>query len=303
MVSWDPNPDFSLGVQCWARALLPTRVAPSGCVGTWWGVFRGHPLSLPEHQTLHGTHLQAGRGARGTLSCISRPAWSLAPPPRPRGVGELKVWASQAELLEKSIIQTRLLDWALSQRPGRSRVGGTFLGGGGGGEAWETRGLAWARQEKACSSPRHGPPRVPGAQQGPPSHPLQPPVPRGQHFPSQPRVPSPGWTPVVWLRPMAVPALRSGKSLAPGHLRPRPPGLPRASLPPDTHRRGRRVLPHLPLAGARRGPTLSRPHTGGRKAARVPPQGSPSLSPALGLESSLLSHPVSGKLPGPNQAG
>ena len=92
------------------------------------------------------------------------------------------------------------------------------MGGCGGGEAW-------ARQEEASLIPQAWPPQVPGAQQGPPSVSAcstRPPAPRPElPFPAQ--VPPLAGRSCGLARPTAVPALRAGKSLAPGHLRPLPP--------------------------------------------------------------------------------
>ena len=217
------------------------------------------------------------------------------------------MWASQAELLEKFIIQTRLLDWAASQCPGRSRVGGTFLGGCGGGEAWETLGEAGKGLLILQACP---PPQVPGAQQGPPSHSC--PSTRG---PRRPTLPFPAQSPLPWLDACGLAAAHGSPSPAVrevpgprGTFVPCPwvfPGSP-CILTPTTEV-GVCSSPwphsHTCLCGRRPGEApllrLSRSHAGGEGSCQGPHQGSPSLSPALGLASSLLSHPVSGKLPEP----
>lgn len=271
----------------------------------------GHPVRDPR-QASASLHRRA-RGPSRTWSCISRPAWGLACRLAPA------VWESaRCGLLRPNSWRNPL------SRPD-SWTG--LLPTVPGGAEWE--GLPWegagvgspgslGRPGRGRKRPAHPPGMAPPGSLEPsggrPPTPAPPPeAPGGPHFPSQPRVPSPGWTPVVWLRPMAVPALRSGKSLAPGHLRPLPLGPVRVSVQPDTHHRDQHVArcPHQHsqpcICGLRQerplSSVISHSLTGGAGGLQGPHRGSPSLSPALGPASSVLSHPVSGKLPGPRQAG
>lgn len=130
------------------------------------------------------------------------PAWGLGPgagpaAPTHRGVGALKVWGSQAKLLQKSFIQTQRLDLVASHCPLEEQGMRDFPGGGGvGAEGLGDLGRAWVRQEEAALIPQACP--LPGSLEprrgSPPLHPAPPTRLGGQPLPSKPSIPFPGWT-------------------------------------------------------------------------------------------------------------
>lgn len=128
------QPRFQLQTGPRPQACIPSALAPGG--DPWGGSSEvAWCLDPPPSLSVPGPE---GQRALCDSELHFPPSLRPGPPPPPRGVGELKVRASQAELLEKSFIQTQLLDSVASQCPGRSRVGGISLGGCGGGKPWET---------------------------------------------------------------------------------------------------------------------------------------------------------------------
>lgn len=194
---------------------------------------RGPPLSLG----FPGSSNRKGPMERQAASSTQPGACPLPPP---TVVWENSRFSGHAP--GETLYPDRLLDSVASHCPREGQGGGTSLGGCGGGKAWGTWGGPGRGRKRPQSSHRHGPlppgslehsrgrPPSPAGSTRPPGSPALP-------FPAQSPLP---WLdmPVVWLGPTEVPALRSGKSLAPGHLRPLPLGPLTVSLWPDTHHRG-----------------------------------------------------------------
>ena len=91
-------------------------------------------------------------------------------PPPPAGLWENSRFSGQAP--SEILYPDQLLDSVASHCPQEEQGGGTSLGGCGGGKAWGTWGGPGRGRKRPHSSHKHGcppPPRVPGAQQEPPS--------------------------------------------------------------------------------------------------------------------------------------
>lgn len=245
-----------------------------------WARAGGPAVTLYPHGEDSGVGVPLGLRPAPTL-CLGLP---LALP-----VGAQKVQGSQAgRSLGKSLLQTFSWTQLLPSVPGRSGGRRDFPGRGVGGSPRDRAGPGGAHSVSS-SSPRHDP-------QGFPT------------LPSQARLFSTGWTPVNWKVPGSwVPSPSAGPAPHPAR---RPTSGPLLPLP--TGGPGQRSGPFLwpwPGEGPPLGPAfpqagLDSAAGGGLGAGTAQwllpvPWGSPSLPGFPGLATSLLSHPLSGKLPGP----
>lgn len=179
--------------------------------------------------------------------------------------------SAPAELLD--------LDWT---RFG-SRVAGTFLGAVGvGAPGGLGAGLGQAGSGLS-HPPGMAPPGSPEPSRGrPPSTVLlHPPGRPTLPFPARRPLPWPA-VPVVWLWPMAVPALRSGKSLAPGPLHPLPGSSQRVPMAWHGPQRSARALGP---AGTHRPFLLTERHPVGHGGLLGFPPPTPLWPPSLSAES------------------